>query len=209
MEVQTGSLVAAPYIGALTAREIAMGIIAAQKNARRLLADARHLIENRSFASAAALAVTAIDERGKVLILRRFAVLTDSAELALNWKEFRSNHARDSGWGQAAGKPPANGVETEIDPDIARTASLDLVKHVSLFTDFLAERNWRIPQEQISEKLTLSIFQAATTMWGDTIVTEQEISMWMDSGAAISLPDRSDLEPIAAPIQDSIQISSP
>jgi ABC-type branched-subunit amino acid transport system substrate-binding protein len=53
------------YRGALSAAQIAAGMNAALRNARRLVKDARVLVETGAFPSAASLAILAIEEAGK------------------------------------------------------------------------------------------------------------------------------------------------
>ena len=65
------------YNGRLTPPQIADGMNAAIRNARRLADDARTLLDLGSYPTAASLAVLSIEERGKVSILRHLAMVRD------------------------------------------------------------------------------------------------------------------------------------
>ena len=63
-----------PYRGALTIKQVAKGMNAATNNARRLAQDARLLLDNKRWPTAASVAALSIEESGKVVILRRFLI---------------------------------------------------------------------------------------------------------------------------------------
>lgn len=90
---------ARPYRGLLSAELLAHGMTVANVNAARLLADAETLLTNGRYTSAAALAMTAIEEMAKEDILRALAVWPAEAETF--WNAFRS-HARKGDLGAVA-----------------------------------------------------------------------------------------------------------
>ncbi len=65
------------YRGTLTADQIAEGINCANRNAMRLVEDAKLLLANDRLPSACSLAVLSIEESGKASILRRIACSGD------------------------------------------------------------------------------------------------------------------------------------
>lgn len=86
------------YKGRLTAAQIAEGMNAALKNCNRLADDAAMLLEARRYPSAMALAILAIEEAGKISILRRLAVAMSEGECADAWKEYRSHTSKSAMW---------------------------------------------------------------------------------------------------------------
>ena len=77
----------------------AEGIALARKNAAGLIADAELLLENERLPSAAALAILAIEELGKVQIIKRIVLHSDDAkQLKEAWKEYRSHRAKNVMW---------------------------------------------------------------------------------------------------------------
>lgn len=133
-----------PYAGPLTPAQITEGIAAAQANALRLLDDAKLLLEAGRYPSATALAILSMEERGKVIILKRLALVSDPADVKAAWREYRSHRAKNAGWiipqlvGQGA--RTMQGLAAGVDADAEHTAILDALKQVSFYTDCLAKR---------------------------------------------------------------------
>jgi AbiV family abortive infection protein len=87
-----------PYWGKLPPDKIAEGMNIARRNAARLASDARTMFETRHYETAAALAILAIEESGKVSILRELALATDDREAKDSWKRLRSHTAKNAMW---------------------------------------------------------------------------------------------------------------
>ena len=156
-----------PYVGALSTKEITEGIAAAQANAVRLLDDAKMLIERKRYPSATALAILAIEERGKVIILKRLALLTKPDDLKAAWREYRSHRAKNAAWiiPQLVSQGARTMVDLAVamDPGAEHTAVLDGLKQMGFYTDCLGDRHWSIPDEVIDETLARSIVATAAT----------------------------------------------
>ena len=75
------------YSGPLSAAEIAYGINAAVRNAARLVADAELLFANERFPLSASVAVLAIEEAGKLAVLRALSLATDDQRQLAAWKK--------------------------------------------------------------------------------------------------------------------------
>ncbi len=88
----------AAFRGRLPPNKIADGMNAAVENARRLIADAELLLANERYATAVALAALAIEESGKVAILRSLALAKTQAEAADCWRDYRSHTRKNAGW---------------------------------------------------------------------------------------------------------------
>lgn len=171
-----------PYGGPLTAAEITNGIAAAQANARRLLEDAKLLAKANRYPSATALAILAMEERGKVAILKRLALVSDPAGVRATWKEYRSHRAKNAGW--IIPQLIKNGARTmktvgaALDVSGEHTSLLDGVKQVSFYTDCLGNRHWSVPEAVIDGDLARSMIATAEMMWGAGPVTLREIELW-------------------------------
>jgi AbiV family abortive infection protein len=171
------------YWGPLSAAEIADGIAAAQANAIRLLNDAQLLFDAERFPSAAALAILSIEERGKVAILRRLALLTDEKDLKLGWREYRNHRAKNSGWIIptliADGARTLSALAPAIHKDAEHAWVLDALKQVAVYTDCLGERHWSIPTDAIDADVAKSMLVTADLMWCSGTVTAREIELWV------------------------------
>lgn len=86
-----------PYRGALPPAQIAEGMNAAVTNGSRLLRDARILTDAGRWASACHLAILAVEEFGKISILRRLATARGQ-ELRGVCKEYRQHTAKNRQW---------------------------------------------------------------------------------------------------------------
>lgn len=171
-----------PYAGTLTPAEITEGIAAAQANALRLIEDAKLLAKAKRFPSAAALAILAMEERGKVLILKRLALVSDPKDVRAIWKEYRSHRAKNAGWIipqlVASGARTLDAMGAAVDSSAEHTAILDALKQVSFYTDCLGNRHWSIPEEVIDADLAESMIATSETMWGGRPVLLREIQLW-------------------------------
>jgi AbiV family abortive infection protein len=171
-----------PYAGRLTLEQITEGIAVAQVNADRLLDDAKVLLETGRHPSATALAILSIEERGKVVILKRLALVSDPADVKAVWREYRSHRAKNAGWiipelvGRGARTMSA--MAAGVDSNAEHTAVLDALKQVSFYTDCLGNRHWSVPKEVIDKSIAQSIVAAAEAMWGGRAVTLRELELW-------------------------------
>jgi AbiV family abortive infection protein len=80
-----------PYQGKLSPAQAAEGINMSIRNARRLALDAGLMLDLQSFATAASLAVLAIEEIGKVCILPLLACAQTDADADL-YRKFEVDH---------------------------------------------------------------------------------------------------------------------
>ena len=83
------------YGGRLTPAQIADGMNAAIRNARRLANDARTLLDLERYPTAASIAVLSIEESGKVSILRHFAMARDLPSCREIWREYRNHRSKN------------------------------------------------------------------------------------------------------------------
>ncbi|PDT50911.1 MULTISPECIES: AbiV family abortive infection protein [Sinorhizobium] len=78
------------YKGRSSAAEIAYGMNAAARNAKRLIHDAELLFENGRYPTALSIAILAIEEAGKISILRGLSVAPDDKTLIAAWRDYRT-----------------------------------------------------------------------------------------------------------------------
>lgn len=79
------------HSGRLTVAQISAGMNHCQNSAKRLLNAARILYKAGDWATSVSLAVLAIEEAGKLSILRRMVMAVDEDEVRQCWKDFRSH----------------------------------------------------------------------------------------------------------------------
>lgn len=171
------------YGGELTPAEIAEGIAAAQTNANRLIADAKVLVDAGRFPSAAALAILAVEERGKALILNRMAIVP-ADKLKETWRDYRSHRSKNAAWAMpvllADGARTMKDFAPLVDKKADHAAMLDALKQLAFYTDCLGERHWSKPEEVIEADLAKVLIEIAEQMMGDRPVTAQEVELWRE-----------------------------
>lgn len=171
-----------PYVGPLTADEIATGIAAAQANALRLIDDAALLLEADRYPSSTALAILAMEERGKVIILKRLALVREQSDIKDVWREYRSHRAKNAGSILPEllrqGARTMSAMASAVDAKAEHTGLLDAVKQVSFYTDCFGDRHWSIPSEVVDSDLARAMLQSAKMMWGSRPVTAREVELW-------------------------------
>lgn len=173
------------YRGPLTAEQASEGILLARKNASRLIADADLLLEADRHASASALAILAIEELGKVQIIKTILLRADGADLKQGWKEYRSHRAKNVLW--ILPKLAAEGARTmmqvrkatHIDGD--HTAMLDAVKQLCFYTDCFNESpRWSDPGDAVDPSFAHSIIATAKMLHQERVTTARELQLWVE-----------------------------
>jgi AbiV family abortive infection protein len=153
------------YRGSLTPAQIAEGINHAAHNARRLVEDAELLIDSGRFPSACSLAALAIEEAGKVSILRELALARSDSEVRGSWKRYRSHTQKNVTWLlpqlASSGASKLADFKPLFEDGAEHPELLDQVKQLGFYTDCLGEAHWSVPDEVIDEKLARSIVGTA------------------------------------------------
>ena len=172
------------YSGILDAGQLAEGMNAALRNARRLTADARTMVDAERYPTAAAIAVLAIEESGKIGILRRLAIAPDSETRRRVWRDYRSHRQKNAAWILpdlvAKGARDLDSLGRGVEPSGDHTAMLDQVKQIALYTDCLGDAHWSQPEEVIDEKLACMLVKIAEVFASDKIVTIEEVELWIE-----------------------------
>jgi AbiV family abortive infection protein len=171
------------YKGRLSPEQIAEGINAASSNAARLVEDAELLLERGRYPSAAALAVLAIEEAGKVSILRHLAVSKDDRELNTCWHDYRSHTKKNVTWLLpqlvAEGARRLDDFRPLFSEDADHPFVMDQVKQIAFYTDCLGKAHWSIPHDVIDESLARMLVQIAKIFSKPSQVTPKEIELWV------------------------------
>lgn len=171
------------YRGDLDAAQIAHGMNAALRNARRLVDDARSLYDLARFPTATALAILSIEESGKVTVLRRLAIAPTPELRQQHWKDFRSHRSKNVAWIipelYLKGARTLESLRLAADPSAKHTALLDQLKQISLYTDCLGAANWSEPDDVIDETLSGSLVTTAELLAQGSTITELEIQLWI------------------------------
>lgn len=172
------------FRGILTPAQIAEGINAANSNAKRLTSDAERLLVSGSFATAASLAILAIEEGGKIPILRTIALAKSELEVKDCWKDYRSHTQKNVSWIfpqlVANGARKLEDFRKLFDKDLDHPYLLDQIKQLGFYTDCLGNAHWSQPTEVISKELAVSLLQTAQLLIHNRECTEREIELWVE-----------------------------
>jgi len=169
--------------GRLSAKEAARGMNAAAKNARRLLEDAKLLLAAGRYPTAVSLSILAIEEAGKLSIIRSILSAANEKELKGAWKRYRSHRAKNATWIMpllaARGARTLWGFREVGNDDAEHTEILDALKQLGFYTDFVGERNWSEPEAVIDAELAAAIYSVGMVMANEREITEEEVALWM------------------------------
>ena len=171
------------YRGKLSPEQIAAGMNAAIRNARRLADDARTLFDLERYPTAASIAVLSIEESGKVSILRHFAMAPDLQRCRKIWQDYRNHRSKNVAWILPelveAGARDLDSLHLAAQPDAKHTALLNNVKQIGLYSDCLGNTQWSEPEKVIDRSLAQSLVQIADLFATKEGVTPKEIELWI------------------------------
>lgn len=153
------------FRGKLDPAAVAQGINAANSNARRLVKDAKLLLEAHRYPTAAAMAILAIEESGKISILRGLCVAHDSKELTREWRNYRSHTKKNASWILpqllAAGARQLEDMRPMFDERSDHPDVLDQLKQLAFYTDCLGKGHWSEPSTAIQSGLARALVKTA------------------------------------------------
>ena len=171
-----------PYRGPLTLVQIADGMNSATANAARLANDARLLLENGRWPTAASVAALSIEESGKVVILRRF-LLASKEEVGTLWKEYRSHTKKNLNWIVpdlvAKGARSIEDFRPIADKTSDHPQVLDALKQLGFYTDCLGEAHWSLPTDVVDEALARSLVATAQLLAPERKIPVRELELWV------------------------------
>lgn len=172
------------FRGLLKPVQVAEGINAANANAVRLAKDATTLLAAGSYSTASSVAILAIEEAGKVSILRSLSLARSESEAGSCWKEYRSHTRKNVSWLlpqlAADGARKLDDFRTLFEEDADHPYILDQLKQLGFYTDCLGNAQWSNPSEVISKELSESLVQTARLLARDRKCSVQEIELWVE-----------------------------
>jgi AbiV family abortive infection protein len=172
------------YRERLDPAQITAGMNAAARNAHRLAEDAATLLDARRFPSAAALAILAIEEAGKISVLRELSIATSDNEVAEGWKTYRTHTRKNVTWPLptlvAAGAQKLDDFRPLFSGDSDHPYVLDQLKQIAFYTDCLGDVHWSIPDEVVDESLARMLVDTAKVFARGQECTEQEVILWIE-----------------------------
>ena len=169
------------YRAHLDSTQIADGMKAARRNARRLVDDAKLLLDAGRYSTAAALAVFSIEEIGKEMILRDFASAPETANPKNMWKKYRSH--RDKNWVWILPYPFTNGVfdwdkfRDVVDIVTNDPGLVDRYRESSLYTDYLGAGYWSEPEKVVDVELASFLVEIADQLAHESTTTTKEFEL--------------------------------
>lgn len=153
------------YKGKLDPEQVADGMNAAARNAKRLLDDANLLFASKRYPSACSLAILSIEESGKLSQLRGTAIAPDERVLKDAWKDYRDHQAKNAHWIimqlVTQGPRTLDDLRQIFDKDNDHPALLDSVKQIAFYTDCCGNAHWSEPNAVINEQLAKMIITIA------------------------------------------------
>lgn len=187
------------YRGRLDPAKIANGMNAARTNATRLIQDAELLLEHSRWPAAAALAILAIEEAGKITILRRMSTAKADSEVADVWREYRSHTSKNLAWIvpqlAVAGARTLDQFAPAFDANSDHPYVLDQLKQIAFYTDCLGAAHWSEPQELIDENLARTLVRIARVLSAsERRFSEKEIQLWIEYMGPVEKTDGSGMK---------------
>ncbi|MBK9147488.1 MAG: AbiV family abortive infection protein [Flavobacteriales bacterium] len=175
----------AQYSQKLSPRKAAEGMAAATENAISLLSDAHLLFDNERYERSVALAILAIEEAGKVSILRQILVQDDPKELNRSWKDYRSHTSKNVQWQLPAlvaeGARQLEEFRGLFDRNSSHGAQLDRLKQAAFYTDAVGPCDWITPKQAITKELAEAIMLIAKVLvrTDKSMCTEPALELWL------------------------------
>lgn len=172
------------YRGRLSAAQIADGMNAAERNARRLVEDAETLLLAGRFPTAASLAILSLEEAGKVTILRGLALSSSDSDLVEAWGNYRSHTQKNVAWILpelvVSGARRLDDLRPLFDKTSDHPFVLDQLKQLGFYTDCLGKGHWAIPEEVLDEKLAGMLVSTARIFAHNRTHSVREIELWIE-----------------------------
>jgi AbiV family abortive infection protein len=142
------------------------------------------LLESERFPSAAALAILAIEEAGKVAILRQLSVAQGNNKALDNcWRDYRKHTEKNAAWLVpqlvAEGARGLDEFRSLFGKNPDQPFLLDNVKLISLYTDCLGDAHWSTPADLIDGDLAKMLVRVARLFLEHRDVTSKEIELWV------------------------------
>ena len=156
---------------------------AARRNARRLVDDAKLLLDAGRYPTAASIAALSIEESGKNGVLRGLALAPNKEVRRSAWKDYRSHRSKNAAWILpdlvAKGARDLDSLRPATDASAGHTALLDQAKQIGFYTDCLGDAHWSEPEKVVDENLSRPLVEIADILASSEVVTVKEIELWV------------------------------
>lgn len=174
------------YKGKLTPKQAAEGIKAAVENSASLLTDAKLLFDNRRFERSVALSVLAIEEAGKISIIRSILMEDAPGELKKSWQEYRRHTDKNLSWIlpelASKGARHLEDMRQIFNKGNDHGQTLENLKQLSFYTDAFSNSKWSLPKDVIDEKIAKAILSIADILAkkdNSAMTSEKELELWV------------------------------
>jgi AbiV family abortive infection protein len=185
------------YGGSLTIEQIVAGMNAAKRNARRLAADARLMLDAKRLPTAVALAALSIEESGKNPILRGLAITDTPEGLKEYWQQYRDHRSKNGYWilpelfAKGARKLPE--LREVVNRKGEHTAFLNGLKQLALYTDCYESGRWSEPESfflDTDSGFVEMLVQTAELLAKSEEITVREMELWVEHLKPVWLTDK-------------------
>ncbi len=172
------------FRGELSAKDVADGINAAIRNAKRLAADAKLMLDAKRYPTAAALAIYSLEETEKVSTLRALSVAQTKDELGHAWEDYRSNRTQNSAWIAAEldskGAGHLSGFSDAMEKDAYHSSMLTIIKRLGLHTECYRKGYWSEPSVVIDANAAAVLVRIAENACAKNEISDREIALWVE-----------------------------
>lgn len=173
------------YSQRLSPKKAAEGMAVATANSVALLADAQFLFDNERYERSAALAILAIEEAGKLNILRQILLEDEPAKLKRLWKAYRSHTSKNVLWKLPAlvadGARQLEEFRPLFDENSDHGAYLDGLKQAAFYTDAVGACVWTTPNKTITKEVAEATITIAKLLAHGipTMSSEKALELWL------------------------------
>lgn len=173
------------YHQSLTPEKAAEGIQIIIENAQSLLSDAELLYKNERYERTVTLSVLAIEEIGKIPILRSILLEDGQKELSKAWKNFRTHTEKN--WGLYFSDYIKGGADNIDDLklmfiDDESKSRVENIKQLSIYTDYFKKNKWSSPANVVNQKLAKTILDNAkifVNKRNSFLSSEEGLKLWI------------------------------
>lgn len=152
------------YSGCLTTVQVEEGVRLAQENAVRLLESARMLLRAGDTPTAMSLSILALEEHGKIEILKKIGNSRNSDEIKSGWQQYRDHKSKTYEFVEhyADLKGISEGLMRDkfCETNSKVLPLLDILKQLGFYTDCSGNCHWHEPRK-IGHILAVPLFTAA------------------------------------------------
>jgi AbiV family abortive infection protein len=148
--------------------------------------DAELLLRNERWERAAALAILAIEEAGKVAILRSILLARSETELQGEWRAYRSHTKKNVSWIflklVEMGARKLEDFRPIFDTGSDHGKIIDALKQECFYSHVADEGEWFSPDQRIDSEMAKSMFTVARLLVKEgpsPMTTEAELELWV------------------------------